>query len=120
MPLWLSITISLLTILGSGVISGVVTYKLSANQKDREFRRQKLEECFRAVHHYIITMTTHYLPFIEVMSGRLTFDQANEMIIKEGKRQDRDYAMVSELLITMYFPSLRIHFEALLETRDEL
>lgn len=120
MPLWLSITIALVTILGSGVLSGVVTYRLNANQKEREFRRQKLEDCFRAIHHYIITLTTHYLPFLEVMSGKLSYDQANEMIIAEGKREDRDYPLLSELLVRMYFPALLCHFEDLLKTRDEL
>jgi hypothetical protein len=120
MPLWLTVTIAIFTILGSGVVSGVVTYKLNASQKEREFRREKLEECFRAVHHYLISLTTHYLVWAEVMSGKLTYDQANDMIIAEGKREDREYPLLAELLIRLYFPSLQTHFDTLLKTRDEL
>jgi len=110
MPIWLTLTLGLLTVLGSGVGSGVVTYRLNANQKEREFRRQKLEECFRAVHHYTISIATHYLVWVDVMSGKITYDQANEMIIAEGKREDREYPLNVELLIRMYFPSLRRQF----------
>lgn len=83
MPIWLTLTLALLTVLGSGVASGIVTYRLNANQKEREFKRQKLEECFRAVHHYMLSITTHYLVWLDVMSGRITYDQANDMIIRK-------------------------------------
>jgi hypothetical protein len=119
-PIWLTLTLGLLTVLCSGVASGIVTYRLNANQKEREFKRQKLEECFRAVHHYTISISTHYLVWIDVMSGKITYDQANEMIIAEGKREDREYPLNVELLIRMYFPSLRQYFDQLLKTRDEL
>lgn len=62
---------------------GIVTYRLNANQKEREFKRKKLEECFRAVHHYILSITTSYLVWIDVMSGKITYDQANDMIMRE-------------------------------------
>jgi hypothetical protein len=107
-------------VLGSGVASGIVTYRLNANQKEREFKRQKLEECFRAVHHYTISIATHYLVWVEVMAGKITYDQANEMIIAEGKREDREYPLNAELLIRLYFPSLRDPFNKLVETRNEL
>ena len=83
MPIWLTLTLGLLTVLGSGVASGIVTYRLNANQKEREFKRKKLEECFRAVHHYILSITTSYLVWIDVMSGKITYDQANDMIMRE-------------------------------------
>src|SRR5437899_2947516 len=104
MPTWLALLLGLLTVLGSGVVSGIVTYRLNASQKEREFKRQKLEECFRAIHHYILSIATSNLVWIDVMSGKITYDQANEMIIQEGKREDREYPLNAELLIRMYFP----------------
>ena len=120
MPPWITVTIAICTILGSGVVSGVVTYKLNASQKEREFRREKLEECFRAVHHYLMSLTASYFVWPEVMAGRLTYDQANDMIIAGVKPEHREYPLLAELLIRLYFPSLQPHFDALLNTRDEL
>lgn len=120
MPPWLTITIAIFTILGSGVVSGIVTYKLNASQKEREFRREKLEECFRAVHHYLMSLVTNYIVWAEVMAGKLTYDQANDMIIAGSKPEYREYSLLAELLIRLYFPSLQTHFDALLRTRDEL
>ena len=42
------------------------------------------------------------------------------MIIAEGKREDREYPLNAELLIRLYFPSLRDPFNKLVETRNEL
>lgn len=120
MPIWLTISIALLTVLGSGVVSGIVTYRLNADQREREFRRVKLEECFRAVHHYILVLTTHYLVWLRVMSGDLSYNEANEMLISEGKREDREYPLSAELLIRLYFPALRGHLDSLLQIRDEM
>ena len=47
-----SLIIPLATILMSGVVAGLVTFKLNATRQDKQFLRQKLEDFFIAIHEY--------------------------------------------------------------------
>ena len=120
MQTWVTIVIALLTIFGSGVVSATVTYRLNAGQKEREFKRQKLEECYRAFHHFILSLSSSSILTLDAMAGKITYDQANELVIKNFKPEDKEYPLNAELLVRLYFSSLQPQLDALHKTRDEL
>ena len=113
------LAVSLATILCSGVISAIVTHKLSTGRAEREFRRKKLEELFFAVHTYCNKLISANLVWPRVMSGEITYDEANELNIKNHDKQDKSYE-IAQMLVNIYFPQLRPQLKAILKRRDQI
>jgi hypothetical protein len=116
----LQVLLGLLTIFGSGVVSAVVTYKLNAGRAEREFLRQKLEDCYDAVHHFCIVLAQGHLPLIDALRHTLTWDQANEMIMQESQDSNRNHWPTAEKLVNIYFPTLQESLLKITRARDRL
>lgn len=111
--------ISVTTILCSGVVSAIVTHKLSTERAEREFRRKKLEELFFAVHTFCTKLFSANIVWPQVMRGEITYNDGLELIIKNHDRQDKSYD-IAEMLINIYFPELLPHLQAILKRRDQI
>jgi hypothetical protein len=113
------LTVSIATILCSGVISAIVTHKLSTSHAEREFRRKKLEELYFAVHTYCTKLFSANIMWPQVMRGEITYDEGNDLIIKNHDRQDKSHD-IAQMLVNIYFPELRPHLQAILKRRDQI
>jgi hypothetical protein len=111
--------VSVTTILCSGVVSAIVTHKLSTERAEREFRRKKLEELFFAVHTFCTKLFSANIIWPQVMRGEITYNDGLELIIKNHDRQDKSYD-IAEMLINIYFPELLPHLQAILKRRDQI
>jgi hypothetical protein len=111
--------VSVATILCSGVVSAVVTHKLSTGRAEREFRRKKLEELYFAVHSYCNTLFSANMIWPQVMRGEVTYNEANDFIIKNHDKEDKSHDM-TQMLINIYFPELRQHLQAIMQRRDQI
>jgi hypothetical protein len=118
-PTEIQIIISIATILCSGVVSAVVTHKLSTGRAEREFRRKKLEELFFAVHTYCTKLFSRNIVWPQVMRGKISYDDANGLIIQNHDKQDKSHD-VMEMLVNIYFPELRPHLLGILNRRDQI
>ena len=53
------------------------------------------------------------------MRGEITYDEGNELIIKNHDKQDKSYE-IAQMLIYIYFPELRPRLQAILNRRDQI
>jgi hypothetical protein len=61
---------------------------------------------------------THGLPYLRVMQGELTYNQALDMTISDGQRNAVDFKRL-EMLVMIYFPELKEAYSSVLRGRDE-
>ncbi len=80
--------LSLAVIICSGVTSAIVTYKLNANNNERYFLRQKLEELNLAIIRYCSQLDAHFLPYISVMAGKITYNQALDLELNKANAEN--------------------------------
>ena len=111
--------ISIATILCSGVVSTVITHRLSTGRAEREFRRKKLEELFVAIHRYCTKLTTWNLVSLRVMRGELDYSQAQQIRTESHTAEDNSHETII-MLINIYFPELLPAFDAVLKRRDQI
>jgi protein-tyrosine-phosphatase len=102
------ITVALLTIVGSGVASAIVNYKLNTQKAHQDLLRQKLEELFSTVQSLSAIQASALRVHLPVMKEQRTFDVANALT--DRYLQDERYtatAQKCDLLIALYFPMVR-------------
>src|ERR1700730_16670121 len=93
-PILTQITLSFLTIIGSGV----VVHKLNASKDEREFMRSKLEALFIAVKEFDQLFSTSMLFWVNAMNGEVSFNETYERFEKET-RDKPDYFATAEMLV---------------------
>jgi hypothetical protein len=102
-------TIAIITILGSGVSAGAVTFWMNFWRAELEFRRAKIEELYAAVYRYTLEM--------QIMSAKVRTGKA----IVDGRSRvwaTEDYDRIS-LLIDLYFPRLRPKFSQFISAIED-
>jgi hypothetical protein len=102
------VTLGILTIVGSGVVSALVTHRLNAQKTRQDLLRQKLEKLFSTVQTYGAIQATSLQAPLTALKGKATFDEANKFI--DRFLQDERYhatARKCEMLIALYFPRVR-------------
>jgi hypothetical protein len=114
------LVIPILTILMSGVIASVVTFKLNARLQRRDFMRGKLEELYTSLHGYCNGLRGYFLIYISVFREKLDMNQANDLTIEHTGSTDSDHFKNVQMLIGLYFPHLQEEFDALIQSRDTL
>jgi hypothetical protein len=115
----LQLLISIATILCSGVISAIVTHRLSTGRAEREFRRKKLEELYIAVHTYCNKLFTANIMWPRVMRGEIDYNQGLDIFIENNSEKDNS-ADTAVMLINIYFPELRPALDLILRRRDQI
>ena len=116
MTVW-QVILGLLTIVMSGVVAAVVTFRLNARREDRQFRRERLEHLFRAFLGFCRVLGADWFHYIPVMTGQINYNQALDMTIASGKDEDRNLEKL-EMLVAIYWPELQSHVDALKAVRD--
>lgn len=109
------------TILTSGVVSAVVSYRLSLRKDEDNFKRQKIEELYAVFEKYDHFLGVHFLKYYTLFRGLQSYNEFNEEVIKQGaKTENRDALAKTELLIAIYFPILQKHLNAYSKSRSEV
>jgi hypothetical protein len=114
-----SIWLGILTIIGSGVVSAIVTYKLNLVKSEREFRKQKLQELYLAFHRFNIALGSHNIVWLPVMEGKMDFNKALEIIIENAPKHTGHWEELC-MLVDLYFPEMDKHSKRIIEIRDIL
>ncbi|MGA2444752.1 MAG: hypothetical protein ABSG50_04880 [Opitutaceae bacterium] len=97
--------LGLLTIIGSGVVSAVVTYRLNASHSEREFKRGKAEELYMAADNFYKFLFASYAVWLQAMLGNCDYSTA---FSEEGKILSKMEGLGQrlEMLASLYFQSL--------------
>jgi hypothetical protein len=111
------LVLGLLTIAASGVVSGVVTFRLNAGRDARRMRREKLERLFLAHTGFLRQLDMHWYPFLEVMAGNIPYNDALDMTIKQSANEEKHFENL-EMLVSLYFPELGPGLRQLTEIRN--
>ncbi len=117
MTAW-QVILGLLTIVMSGVVAAVVTFRLNARREDRQFRRERLEHLFQAFVGFCKLLEVTWSPYISVMTGKIDYNQALDMTIASRKDDERHFENI-EMLVAIYWPDLQSHVDALKTVRDD-
>ena len=108
--------IPILTVLMSGVISGIVTFVLNARRSERDFRREKLETLFTVADKYCKVLATTFLDYYRIFKGELNLKEVLELHIKRSEGKESNHEKV-EMLISIYFPNIYSAYQDLMAAR---
>jgi hypothetical protein len=114
-----ALLLSALTILTSGVVSAMVTYRLNVRREGRDLRRQKLEALYMHTTAYCTSLSSHYIPYLSAMHGRLDLNQVYDLTNARGRNDDRSFDNL-RMLIELYVPSAQPILDDLLACREAL
>ncbi len=117
MTAW-QVILGLSTIVMSGVVAAVVTFRLNARREDRQFRRERLEHLFQGFAGFCRVLEVSWSPYISVMTGKIDYNEALDMTISSGKADERHLENI-EMLTAIYWPELKSHVAALRTVRDD-
>ena len=110
---------AVLTVLGSGLSSAMVTYLLNMRRAEKDLRRTKLETLFVALNAYTSELEADYSYYRQVIVGELDQDKFRELHNEGVKEANPSYEAV-EMLISIYFPQLKTPFESVLKANDKI
>src|SRR5580704_4783830 len=111
--------LAILTILCSGVASAAVTYKLNASRSKREFKREKLETLFQAIHGHCKTIRMATASWPLVITGRATATTVLERQIQIYLDSPSDIDRCT-LLVALYFRELETDLDLIIESSSDL
>lgn len=103
-----SIALSMLTILGSGVVSSVVTSRLNRGRDQTVFMRAKAEQLYLSADEYGRLFGATMVSYFPLLEGRIDWNQMLDVQIKNGEKQAvHGGAETMTMLVAIYFPSVR-------------
>jgi hypothetical protein len=94
-------------------------FELERETKEREFIRDKLEELYLLNEGWLNVFASSNLPFISVMKGEITYNDALDMFIDSNKNRTVDFKRL-QMLVDLYFPEIRPAFDQLATARDQV
>ena len=118
--LWRDFVIPLLTIIASGLVASIVTFKLNARLQRRDLLRGKLEEAYAASHEFCNALGCHFLIYLRVFKGDIDINEANELTIKNTDASDTTWYRRLDMLVRIYLPTAQPLFAELLEVRERM
>ena len=92
-------------------------FELERATKEKEFIRDKLEELYLLHEAWLNALATSNLPFLSVMKGEITYNQALDMFIENNRTRTVDFKRL-EMLVDLYFPDIKPAFNRLSVARD--
>ena len=116
---WIQIVAAVFTIISSGVVASIVTYRLNAGREERIILRKKLEELFIAVDRFHLLLEVEYFMYIKAGWGEITYEDALESSKQRGVSDDRALERC-EVIVSVYFPQLQNELDGILSARDTL
>jgi hypothetical protein len=116
----MSYTLTLTGILMGGVVATIATYYLNTNKEQIFFMRRKAEELYLAFEFYDRSLSGYYISAYALVKGELSWDQFNELMIKNADEKQQEASRQVVMLMDIYFPNVRRAFEIYCERRDAL
>jgi hypothetical protein len=107
-------------ILGSGAIAAIVGFALNARKDQAQFMRGKAEELYIAADQFHKMVSGHYLRAYSLIKEEISWDDFNDLTIKNAKTEDAEASRRVNMLFDIYFPNLVPSFKRYLERRDKL
>ncbi len=92
--------------------------ELEREIKEREFIRERLEELYILMEHWVSGLITLYLPYLSATSGKLPLNKVLEMNIENMDKSKSDFKRL-QMIMDLYFPDVKPAFNRLLEERDK-
>jgi len=116
-----TIVLGLLTIVGSGVASAVVTSRLNAQKTRQDLLRQKLEELFSSVQNFGHSFVLAMISYPDARSC-LSLEQALKELQLELQQSQHDKQALRkcEMLVALYFPDLGPAYSVWDERQEEV
>lgn len=129
--------ITMLTALSSGIMGGTVALlgvyftnqsnetrlhiqlEREENQRKADLFRDRGEELYELIDKWLNSLTGYYFRRVSVMQGNLTYNQCLDMDIKGGKDNSYNFGRI-EMIIDVYFQSIRDSYDKVISDRDEL
>lgn len=96
-----------------------VEHHHQAHQRNQELLRERGEELYELTDKWLGGLVGHYISRGFVMQGKLTFDQYHDLVIRDGEKRTVNFGRI-EMLIDVYFPTVRAQYDAVIRGRDEL
>lgn len=95
-----------------------LTVKLQheSDRDTREASRKRLEELYSLMGMWRYEIATHYLPFLRVMDGEISYNEALDITLKKDGTVDANRMFT---LAELYFPSAHGALEAIFGYRDK-
>jgi hypothetical protein len=101
----------LASILSSGVVASIISASLTDAKEKRILRRQKVEEIYLGAAAWLTTAEIHFLRYLRVCEGSLSYNQVLDMEIAHGASAG-DHHLRMRMNIEMYehrlIPALRV------------
>lgn len=116
----MTIIIPLLSGFLSGVVGVLLTYYLTTRGEHDVFMRSKTEELYVAVEVFDRAVAGHFLPGYTLLKGQMSWNDFNDMTIKNYSDSDRDASIRVQMLIDIYFSGVQQKFIAYIGQRDTL
>jgi len=99
-------------LLSSGVIAAIVSSNLLDKRDIRILTRNKIEEIYLSFADWNTGVSTHYLKYLDVGIGKISFNDALDMDIANPDHTMGDKIRGVKMNIMMYEPSLQLALEA--------
>ena len=109
--------ISILTIVFSGLIAAVVTFRLNKSHEMDKQRSSRLEELYQRLNEYDRLINSSLLPYHMAMAGKIDYNQANDIFLKN--EVNRNSVLRTRLLVDLYFRELKPDLANFEEQKDK-
>ena len=100
----------------SKVAAAARAHELTVRAQD--LSRSRGEELYTLLQQWLNRLYGNYLVKQSVMSGKITYNDALDIELKERDRTDGAHVRI-EMLIDVYFPGLRPHYVQVIQVREE-
>jgi len=86
------------------------------NIRKEDLSRERIEDLYLHIEEWLNHLIAHYLPYIEVMQNKISYNDALDITIESGKNAKVNYKRL-KMLIELYFPEVKSEFASLMEKR---
>ena len=91
-----------------------------AKKRTADVRRDRGEELYTAVERWMNALSGNYIALATVMQGKITYNDYLDLVVKkEGSERTYEPGRI-ELLVDVYFPSVRCAYDVIITARAEL
>lgn len=108
------------SILSSGVVAAAIGASFNEAKERWLLRRSKIEEIYLSSATWLKHVNAHYLLYLRVCAGKLTYHQALELITKNSDLTIGDQNLRMKMNIKMYEPTLNSLLDAIEHERENV
>lgn len=107
------------TIAMSGVVSSIVTFRLSKSKEQQAFMRSKAEQLYLATDEFGKGFNSYFVGHFQLLNGRIDYNQMLDLQISAGSKE-RKYGgpETMTMLVEIYFPTTREALANVWSARD--